>query len=165
MKRIDAAREAWVGFAASPRSRAGAKAERIEAQLTAPGGIAQHLQRFISASGLASWLASTTKFDARLGAKLCFALLAADVMQQEDELPFGGTYTSLVVPKQITLTTERHGEVVVSLRDKRGVTEISIRFSSSLLPDEVETWQRLAGAALDRLRAQIDADAARAGSR
>lgn len=157
MKRIESNRESWVGFASSPRARSGARAERIEARFTVPGDIAQYLQKFISAAGLSSWLAAPIKFDARLGAKLRFQLIAQDVMQEDDDLPFGGTYTSLVVPKKIILNTERHGELAVSLREQKGSTEISIRFSSSLLPDEVTSWKRLVASAIHRLQVQIGA--------
>ncbi len=158
MKRIETSRETWVGFASSPRSRAGALIERLEFQLTAPGKIAQHLQRFISAPGLESWLVLPIKFDARLGAKLKFHLLPADIQQQDDDLAFGGTFTALVIPKQIVITTERHGEISIALSEKSDSTAIAIRFSSSLLSDEVAEWQRLANSALARLRAAIDAD-------
>lgn len=158
MKRIETGRESWVGFASSPRARAEALIERVEFQLIAPGKIARHLQRFISSAGLESWLVLPIKFDSRLGAKLKFQLLAADVQQQDDDLPFGGTFTSLVIPKQIVITTERHGEISVALSEKGDTTAIAIRFSSSLLAEEVAEWQRLANSAFTRLRAAIEAD-------
>ena len=151
MKRIETARETWAGFASSPKSRTGASHQKISERFAAPGPISQHLPLFITAQGLASWLAKTIKFDARLGAKLRFEPLAGEILREGDEPVFGGTYTSLVIPKNIILTTERHGEVAIALRERYELTEFDVTFSSRLLPDEVAEWQQLVEAALDRL--------------
>ena len=160
MKRIETSREPWVGFAMSPRARAGAKKYRIADEIAAVGAIAQHLPLFISSAGLASWLATPSKFEARLGAKLRFQPLAHDALPIEEEQAFGGTYISLVVPKQIVLTTERHGEISISLRQVKDLTDIVVSFNSSLLPEEVEPWQGITTSALSRLRTKVGASPA-----
>ena len=157
MKPIETGREPWAGFAASPKSRAGASNQEIAERFTAQGAIAKHLPLVIAAEGIASWLAKAIKFDARLGAKLRFELHPADESSEGEKTVFGGTYISLVIPKNIILTTERHGEISVRLRQRDDLTEFEVTFNSRLLPEEVAEWQQLVESALQRLRTQAAA--------
>ena len=122
----------FVGFRPSPKKPEGLISLRAARTITwpeSPGAVFNFLtQRYF----VDSWLAPTTKFDARQGGKLRFA--------GDDGEEFGGTYSRISIGRNVVLQTEVHGELDFTLREVGDIVEgalVAIRLSK---PEEEASW-------------------------
>lgn len=126
--------DSWVGFRPSPKRDESRPTASQSFEATSDLLIAKVLKLLTTQVGVESWLVAFTKFDARLGAKLKFAL---------DGENYGGTYARIDIPKRIILLTELHGELDFRLTEKKDGTDISLSCTKTLNESEKPDWEKL----------------------
>lgn len=126
--------DSWVGFRPSPKRDESRPTASQSFEATSDLLIAKVLKLLTTQVGVESWLVAFTKFEARLGAKLKFAL---------DGENYGGTYARIDIPKRIILLTELHGELDFRLTEKKDGTDISLSCTKTLNDSEKPDWEKL----------------------
>ena len=123
----------FVGFRPSPKRPEGLipfRAEHTIAWPESPGAVFNFLtQRYF----VDTWLAPTTRFDARQGGKLRFV--------SADGEEFGGTYSRIAIGRNVVLQTEVHGELDFTLREVGEVGEVTLVASRLGKPEDEATWR------------------------
>jgi hypothetical protein len=137
--------DGWVGFRPSPKKDDSRPTASQVFEVSSDLLIPKVLKLLTTQQGVESWLVTFTKFDARLGAKLKFAL--------NDE-NYGGTYARIDIPKRVIFLTEYHGELDFRLTEKKDGTDIILSCSKTLNEAEKLEWEKLVQETFDRFARQ-----------
>lgn len=124
--------ENFVGFASSPKQAAGSELFQEHLSVNSNLDPAAIFQLFTTEAGLGTWLGDIQKYDLRQGGRIKFIA---------SERLFGASFTSINIPRQIVLVCENLGELDFQFKAHRARTDISLKVSRSLLPDELEYWK------------------------
>lgn len=124
--------ESFVGFAASPKPRPGAKLLTQNLEIESELGIRECLAIVTTQAGLESWLGILEKFDFRQGAKLAMT---------RSELKTGLSFAQINIPKSVILVTEVFGQIQFGFKEKKDKVIVKIRFSKAVTPEELQTWE------------------------
>lgn len=130
--------DTFVGFAASPKPRVGAKVESLKFEIESHLGIKDCLAFATTKSGLEKWLGEFEKFDLRQGAKLFVT---------RDEEKFGVSFAQINIPKSVILVTEHFGQVELSFKEKKNSVYVGVNFQKAVTPEELATWKELVAGA------------------
>ncbi len=123
--------DAFVGFAASPKPREGAKVQSLNFEISSKHGIKNCLVIATSQLGLESWLGKFEKFDFRQGAKL-------SVIRAEEKT--GLSFAQINIPRSVILVTEVFGQVEFSFKEMKDSVRVSIGFRKAVTDDELDAW-------------------------
>ncbi len=136
----------FVGFAESPKPPAGAQLVVVSATVTSD--MSQHAlaSTIFSKTGASSWLGEFTKYDLNLGGKVLFAETSKPSI----------TFTSVNLPKQVTLISDLLGELEIVITKSKTNAEMQLRFSRWVLPEEVEKFEEAANRTTKSLAAALE---------
>lgn len=136
----------FVGFAESPKPPAGAQLVTVAVSIASDlsqDALAAHI---LSKTGARAWLGDFTKFDLSIGGKVVFA---------EASLP-SITFTSVNLPKQVTLISEELGELEIVITKSKTNAELRLRFSRWVLPEQRENFENAANRTAKSLAAALE---------
>lgn len=122
----------FVGFAESPKPPAGAQLVEISADLFIAADRDAAAATLFGKTSASAWLGSFIKYDLSLGGKVLF--------EADARAPL--TFTEVNLPKSVTLIGEAFGELQLSLAKAGSATNLHLKFSRWVLPEDCEGFEQ-----------------------
>lgn len=122
----------FVGFAESPKPPAGAQLVEISADLEVTADRDSTVAQLFGKNSAGAWLGPFTKYDLSLGGKVLF--------EADARAPL--TFTEVNLPKSVTLIGEAFGELQLSLAKAGSATNLHLKFSRWVLPEDREGFEQ-----------------------
>ncbi len=137
----------FVGFAESPKPPEGAELVVVSATLQSDLTQDATAARLFAKTEVSRWLGAFTKYQLSIGGKLT----PVDPATQSEV-----TFTSVGLPKQVTMISENFGELQLSTVKSRGGAELHLRFSRWVLPEHREAFESTAANLTKRIAAELE---------
>ncbi len=122
----------FVGFAESPKPPEGAQLVVISADLEVAGDRDSTVARLFGKATANAWLGAFSKYELSLGGKVLF--------EADARKPI--TFTEVNLPKSVTLIGETFGELQFSLTKAGSATNVHLRFSRWVPPEDLEVFEQ-----------------------
>ena len=122
----------FVGFAESPKPPAGAQLVEISADLYIAADRDAAAATLFGKTSASAWLGAYSKYELSLGGKVLF--------EADARAPL--TFTEVNLPKSVTLIGEAFGELHFSLAKAGSATNLHLKFSRWVLPEDREGFEQ-----------------------
>ena len=137
----------FVGFAESPKPPEGAELVVVSATLQSDLNPDATAAKLFAKTEVAGWLGAFTKYQLSTGGKLT----PVDPDTQSEV-----TFTSVNLPKQVTMISENFGELQLLTAKAHGGSELHLRFSRWVLAEQRETFESTANNLTKRIAAALE---------
>jgi hypothetical protein len=137
----------FVGFAETPKPPEGAELVVVSATLQSDLSQDASAARLFAKTEVSRWLGAFTKYQLSIGGKLT----PVDPATQSEV-----TFTSVSLPKQVTMISENFGELQLSTVKSRVGVELHLRFSRWVLPEQREAFESTAANLAQKIAAALE---------